>query len=88
MKEQVDLMMRIVAVAAYLFIGVFPYAVSGLVAPPIGVAVLWALWAAGWWLLVRSVRTAPKWAWSVSLLAAGVWVAVVQTGSLLFGWSA
>lgn len=88
MKNQVNLMMRIVAVAAYLMIGVVPYAGSLLVAPLPGALVLWGLWLAGWVLLIRAVRDSPKWAWAVSLLAVAVWVGVVQAGSALFGWSA
>ncbi len=88
MKEQVDLMMRIVAVAAYIFVGVFPYAVSSLVVPPIGVGILWGLWLAGWWVVVRAVRRSPKWAWSISILALGIWVVFVAAGGALFGWSA
>ena len=78
----------LVAVAAYLLIGVVPYAGSGLVAPLPGVIVLWALWLAGWWLVIRWLRTNPKWAWSVSLIAVLVWVGVVQLGAWLFDWSA
>ena len=88
MKEQVDLMMRLVAIAAYILIGIVPFAGSPLVAPPAGVALLWGLWLAGWWLVVRSLKTQPKWAWAVSLLAVGVWVVVVLAGSAIFGWSA
>lgn len=88
MSQQVDLMMRIVAIAAYIVIGIVPYAGSGLVAPPVGVVVLWTMWLAGWFLLVRALRRSPKWAWAVSLLALGVWVAVVAFGGAVFGWTA
>ena len=88
MKDQVNLMMRLVAVAAYLVVGAVPYFGSPLVAPPASVALLWGLWLAGWVLLVRAVRNSPKWAWAVSLVALLVWVGVVLAGEALFGWQA
>ena len=88
MSQQVDLMMRLVAIAAYVTIGIVPYAGSGLVAPPWGVVLLWGIWLTGWIVLVRALRNSPKWAWAVSLLALGVWVLVVALGGAVFGWSA
>lgn len=88
MSQQVDLIMRIVAIAAYVTIGIVPYAGSGLVAPLPGVLFLWAIWLLGWVVLVRMLRRSPKWAWSVALLATGVWVAVVAFGGAVFGWTA
>jgi hypothetical protein len=87
-SQQVDLMMRLVAIAAYVTIGIVPYAGSGLVAPPWAVVLLWAIWLGGWVLLVRALRHSPKWAWAVSLASLAVWILVVAFGGAVLGWSA
>ncbi|MDP9434317.1 MAG: hypothetical protein M3P93_03630 [Actinomycetota bacterium] len=71
--------------ALHLLVG-YPYAVSGLVAPPYGVLALWAVWAA---LLVVAVRLRPRRPLLVPLVpvvAFGLWLGGLTLGELLLGW--
>lgn len=68
--------------------GVLPYAGSGLVAPPWGVALLWLLWAA---LLGLAVVLFRRGSWLVLLpapAALALWALVVTLGDVLLGWTA
>ena len=72
----------------HLAIGVVPYLLTGLVAPPAGVyglAVVWlALFAAVW-------RWRPRQPWLLLLVPAAaivLWVAVVSAGDAWLGWTA
>ncbi len=71
-----------------LAVGVFPYASSGLVAPPEGVLLLWALWVA---LLVVALRwrtRRPLWVPVIPVVGLGLWFAVISLGGALLGWTA
>jgi len=50
--------------------------------------ILWALWIGGLWALIRVFRRNPVWARAVPAGAANAWVAFVQLGSWLLGWTA
>lgn len=72
----------------HVVVGVVPYAGSGLLAPPWGVALLWGSWALllAAWLLLR--RRRPWLAAAVPVLALAWWAAVVTFGDLALGWTA
>lgn len=76
------------ALALHLVVGVFPYAASGLLAPPVGLAVLAVVWIA---CLVALWRWRPANPWLALLVPAGavaVWFAVMAFGDYLLGWTA
>lgn len=75
------------AVAFHLAIGVVPYLGSGLVAPPAGVAVLWAIWLAGAVMLWR-LRPRARLAIWVPVAALFTWIVVVSFGDFVLGWTA
>lgn len=79
---------RMIAVGLHLAIGVAPYLLTGLVAPPAGVyglAVVWLLFFGAVW------RWQPRQPWLllvVPVAAFAVWVAVVSAGDAWLGWTA
>lgn len=78
----------LVALLAYLAIGIFPYLVSGLLVPPWAVAVLMLCWAVGLFAAVVGARRRPLLAPAAVVLALLFWFAFVTAGSMLFGWTA
>lgn len=79
---------RWIALGLHVAVGFFPYGASGLLAPPVGVVVLFALWAG---LLVVLLRWRPARRWlllAVPVAALAVWFAVVSAGDAWFGWTA
>ena len=77
-----------VALALHVAVGFFPYLASGLVAPPWGLAVLFAVWVA---LLVVVVRWRPSprwWLLAVPIGAVAAWFALITAGEAWFGWTA
>ncbi|MDH3730608.1 MAG: hypothetical protein OES13_05750 [Acidimicrobiia bacterium] len=78
----------IVAIVAYLGVGVLPYLGSALVVPLGTVPVLWGAWVAGLVVCVRLIRAHSMWSLAAAPLALLFWVVFVQTGSLLFDWTA
>ncbi len=65
-----------------------PYAFSGLLAPPAGVAVLGVIWLV---LFVALWRWRPRPAWRALLIpvaAVALWLAVLAFGDALLGWTA
>jgi hypothetical protein len=72
----------------HLAVGVVPYAGSGLVAPPGGVALLWAVWAALLAAAVVLLTRRPALVPLVPVVAVTVWVGVVGLGDALLGWTA
>ncbi len=77
----------IVGIPLYVLVGWF-YVASGLVVPFPWFLALWAIWAVGFFVLIKVFRAAPAWTPLVPVVAAGVWVGFVQLGSWLFGWTA
>ncbi len=81
------LALGVIGIALYLAVG-FLYLASGLVMPYPWVFGMWALWAGGLFALVRVFRDSQAWTPVVAVCALIVWVALVQLGSWLFGWTA
>jgi hypothetical protein len=76
-----------VGVALYLGTGLL-YLGSGLVMPYPWVFGMWALWIGGWLIVVQLFRSRRPWTPLVPIGAIILWVAIVQLGSWLFGWTA
>jgi hypothetical protein len=77
-----------VGVILYLLTGLFPYALSSLLVPPIGLLGLWALWVVGLvvtFSLRRWSRWLPMLGAPLSLL---VWAGYLTLGDVLLGWTA
>ncbi|HXV72516.1 MAG TPA: hypothetical protein VEB69_14090 [Acidimicrobiia bacterium] len=74
-------------VLLYLALG-FLYLTSGLVVPLPGLIVLWAVWVAGWFLVVRLFRTRRVWVPVVAVGGVLFWWGYVSLGAALFDWTA
>jgi hypothetical protein len=72
----------------HLLVGGFPYAVSGLVAPPLGVIVLWVVWLVLLVVAIRLLQRRPALVFLAPLSALALWGAVIWGGEALFGWTA
>jgi hypothetical protein len=75
-------------VLVHIAVGALPYSVSGLVAPPEGVALLWGSWFG---LLVAAVLLAHRGhllVLAVPAVALGWWALVVSVGDAMLGWTA
>ena len=66
----------------------FLYAVSGLLAPWYGVALLLAIWAVLFVVACRWWTPHPKRTLVLPLIAVAVWFAVLTIGEALFDWTA
>jgi hypothetical protein len=72
-----------------LFVGTgFFYAVAGLVAPLIGVTLLWVIWVGLAVLLIRWWRGSAWKVFAVPYVAMAVWGAVLYFGDAVLGWTA
>lgn len=80
-------LLGVAGILLYLAVG-WLYLGSGLVVPFPWVWVLWAIWVGGLIVVVRVFRTAPIRTPLIPLAAVGVWVAFVQLGAWIFGWTA
>lgn len=79
---------RWVAAGLHVLIGFFPYAASGVMAPPAGLVVLGLVWL-GLFLVV--LRWRPRTIWlllAVPPVAVAVWFVIMQVGDSLLGWTA
>ena len=74
-------------IALYAALG-FLYLTSGLVVPLPGLIVMWVVWLAGWYLVVRLYRARRAWVPVVAIGGAAFWWAYVSLGASLFGWTA
>jgi hypothetical protein len=81
------MLLGVVGIALYLAVGVF-YLGSGLVMPYPWVFGMWALWLCGLVVVARVFAESRKWTPVVPVLAMVLWVAIVQMGSWIFGWTA
>jgi hypothetical protein len=72
----------------HLLVGAFPYAVSGLVAPMLGVALLWAVWVGLLVVAILLLRRRPALTFLVPLSALALWGAIIWLGEALFDWTA
>jgi len=77
----------VTGILLYAMVG-WPYLGSGLVVPFPWVFALWAIWVGGLFVLIRVVKRYPVWTPAVPVAALIAWVAFVQLGVWLFGWSA
>ena len=78
-------------VVVHLAVGVFPYAASGLVTPVWGYLVLYGVWLALAFVVVRLVRgpnRRPFLAPVIPIVAVAFWFAFVTGGELLLDWTA
>lgn len=66
----------------------FPYAMTGLVAPPWGVALLWSIWLALLGVAVALWRTRPAAVLVVPVAAIVVWFGVLAIGDVALRWTA
>lgn len=72
-----------------LFVGTgFFYAFAGLVAPPIGVAILWVIWAGLAVLVIRWWRGSAWRVFAVPFIAVSTWAIVLYVGETLLDWTA
>jgi len=74
-------------VVLYLVLGLV-YLTSGLVVPLPGLVVLWLIWLAGWFFVVRLFRTRRIWTPIVALAGTVFWWVYLSLGEALFGWTA
>jgi hypothetical protein len=77
-----------VALGLQILVGIFPYGASGLVAPPAGLVVLYAVWAL---LLLVAWRWHPRNPWAVliiPLISVGAWLAILSLGEAVLDWTA
>ncbi|MEX2446180.1 MAG: hypothetical protein WD734_02485 [Dehalococcoidia bacterium] len=79
---------NVVVLVIYLGIGVFPYAASTLVAPPLAVVALMVAWALGLGATVLLIRRGSRWALASPPLALLFWVVYLTLGERLLGWTA
>ncbi|HEU4894576.1 MAG TPA: hypothetical protein VFT85_01965 [Acidimicrobiia bacterium] len=77
----------VIGVVAYAATG-FLYLTSGLVVPVPWIAVLWVIWLAGLYWLVRTFRRRRRWTPVVPIAAVVLWWLFVTIGGTLFGWTA
>lgn len=84
-----DKVFAVVGIALHLLAGVFPFAVSGLIAPLWGIVVLYALWLALLAVAVWLVRTGRlRLVLVVPFAAVVAWFAVMSFGGAVLGWTA
>jgi hypothetical protein len=81
-------LLQVVGVLAYLLTGLFPYLASGLVVPPVGVAILGGVWALGLYLTVRTARRRPALTPLGPVAALAFWFLFVTAGDIFLGWTA
>jgi hypothetical protein len=78
----------LVGLLLYVATGLFPFAVSGLVAPLWGIAVLYIGWLLGLWLTIRLYQRRSAWALAMPVAAFAFWWVVVTIGETAFDWTA
>lgn len=87
-QARVGRVVGIVAVLMHMLVGAFPYAVSGLVAPLSGVALLWLMWLGLLVLVVWLARAGRPIALAVPVAAVILWFAIISFGGMVLGWTA
>ncbi len=83
----IEKVLLVVGIVLYVTTG-WLYLSSGLVVPFPWVYILWTIWLGGLLVLRSVMRNNPAWTPMVAVAAVAVWVAFVQLGSWLFGWTA
>jgi len=81
------LIVGVIGMVLYVVVG-WLYLGSGLVVDSPWYVLLWAVWIAGLFVLGRVFKRRPVWTPVVPVAALALWVAFVQLGSWLFGWTA
>jgi hypothetical protein len=77
----------VIGLLLYVAVGFF-YLTSGLVVPGVALVILWVVWLAGIWLVVRVFTRRPEWTFLVAVGAAVFWFLYLNIGSAIFGWTA
>jgi hypothetical protein len=83
----VHIVLSLVGWGVQVLFGLFAL-VSGLVAPPVGVAVIFALWLVTAVLSLVYWKRAPWVALACGLGAAGLIITTLMIGDVVFGWTA
>ena len=81
------LIVGVIGMVLYVVVG-WLYLGSGLVVDSPWYVLLWAVWIAGLFVLGRVFKRRPVWTPVVPVAALALWVAFVQLGSWLLGWTA
>jgi hypothetical protein len=77
----------ILGLLLYLVVG-FLYFGAALMVPGLALAILWMVWLAGVWLLLRVFKRRPELTFLVPLGAAVFWYLYLSLGEVLLGWTA
>lgn len=77
----------LVGIAAHLVVGYF-YLASGLVVPPVWVAVFIIIWMALLVVAIVLLRRHPLWVLLIPVIALAVLIGGVTLGGALLGWQA
>ena len=77
----------VLGLVLYLATG-FLYISSGLVVPGVWLILIWVIWLAGIYLLVRVFQTARAWTPLVAVGAVAFWWIYVSLGEYLLDWTA
>jgi hypothetical protein len=84
----VQKVLGVIGLVAYLVVGMFPYLPSGLMVPLVGLWGLWVAWLFGAVLTWRTFRSRPAWTLVSAPAALVFWFVYVSIGERLFGWTA
>jgi len=72
----------------YIALGIFPYLLSGILVPIVGLAILMFVWGVGFAFTARLALRRPLWALAAVPAALVFWWGFVTAGSAIFGWTA
>lgn len=86
MRPGVARTLQLAGFGLHLAVG-WPYAFAGLLAPPLGVVVLWMIWV-GLLLGAILLRHRPLVVFAVPFVAAALWFLVLTAGEAWLGWTA
>lgn len=82
-------MTGVAGVVLHVGTGVFPYAASGLLAPPWAYVVLYGVWTGLLVVAVRLFRTDRRpWTLLVPVASIVAWIAIISLGGAVLGWTA
>lgn len=77
----------VIGIVLYLAVGVV-FLTSGLVVPMPWLVVLWGVWLAGWYPLIRVFQTRRAWTPVVPVAAVLFWWLFLSLGESLLDWTA
>ncbi len=78
---------RWVGLLLFLIVG-WLYLLSGLLAPPWAVGILWVVWLIMLVAIARAWRTRPWRVLAAPVVAYAIWAAVMLAGDFFLGWTA